>query len=197
VKINGVTVEDTFAEVFSIYIGSVLITAATRRWALESALEAKGLGRSATIPPSEAWIQRDVSGIETPDKRPGYIFLVGDRKRKALDYWLVVRIRKGVLPIPTTAAFDALPKEMRGAEGYVEIQNTPVQMFGDGYEEIVDLFDRRMYKIPRMDGFFYVEEKFSVAKGFAGATSSSWLTLNNLLCSQRKPQSTPSGRFRT
>jgi len=165
-KINEVVIEDTFAEVFSMYTARILITAATRRWALESALEAKGLGRSATLPPSEASIERAASGIETPDKRPGYILQVGDRKREELKYWLVTRIRKGVFPIPTTAVFDALPPEM--AEDFVEIEHTPVQLFGDGYEEIVDVFGRKMYKIPRMDGFLYVEKRFGVTKGIAG-----------------------------
>jgi len=165
-KINEVVIEDTFAEVFSMYTARILITAATRRWALESALETKGLGRSATLPPSEASIERAASGTETPDKRPGYILQVGDRKRKELDHWLVTRIRKGVFPIPTTAVFDALPPEM--AEDFVEIEHTPVQLFGDGYEEIVDVFGRKMYKIPRMDGFLYVEKRFGVTKGIAG-----------------------------
>jgi len=165
-KINEVEVEDTFAEVFSMYTARILITAATRRWALESALETKGLGRSATIPPSEASIERAASGTETPDKRPGYILQVADRKREELKYWLVTRIRKGVFPIPTTGVFDALPQEM--AEDFVEIENTPVQLFGDGYEEIVDIFGRKMYKIPRMDGFLYIEKKLGVTKGIAG-----------------------------
>jgi len=153
-KINGVVIEDTFAEVFSMNIARILITATTRRWALESALETKGLGRSATIPPSEASIERAANVTETPDNRPGYILQIGDRKRKELDYWLVARIRKGVVPITTTAVFDALPPNL-AAEDFVEIEHTPVQMFGDGYEEVVDVFGRKMYKIPRMDGFMW------------------------------------------
>ncbi|KPV63694.1 MAG: Formylmethanofuran--tetrahydromethanopterin formyltransferase [Candidatus Bathyarchaeota archaeon BA1] len=165
-KINDVLIEDTFAEIFSMYTARILITATTRRWALESALETKGLGRSATLPPSEASIERAASGTETPDTRPGYILQVGDRKREEFKHWLVTRIRKGVFPIPTTAVFNALPQEM--AEDFVDMENTPVQLFGDGYEEIVEIFGRKMYKIPRMDGFLYVEKKLGVTKGVAG-----------------------------
>ena len=165
-KINDIVIEDTFAEVFSMNIARILITAATRRWALESALETKGLGRSATIPPSEASVERAANETETPDNRPGYILQVGDRKRKELDYWLVTRIRKGVVPITTTAVFDALPPNL--AKDFVEIERTSVQMFGDGYEKVIDIFGREMYQIPRMDGFLYVEKKFGVAKGVAG-----------------------------
>jgi formylmethanofuran--tetrahydromethanopterin N-formyltransferase len=165
-KEDRVAVEDTFCEVFSAYFARVLITAATSRWALESTLEAKGLGRSATLPPSEAFIEREARTTETPDGRPGYLLQVADRKRNELEYWLVGRIRKGVLPFPTTAVFDAFPKDR--VEYSVKIENTPIQLFGDGFEEIVDAFGRRVYRIPRMDGFFFIEEKFGVGKGVSG-----------------------------
>ena len=53
-KINRVIIEETFCETFTAYVARILITSVNRKWALEAALEAKGLGRSATIPPSEA-----------------------------------------------------------------------------------------------------------------------------------------------
>jgi len=165
-KEDPVVVDDTFCEVFSAYFARVLITAATNRWAAESALEAKGLGRSATLPPCEAFIEREVQTTESPDGRPGYLLQIADRKRSELEYWLVARIRKGVLPFPTTAAFDAFPEDR--VEYSVRIDGTPIQLFGDGYEEITDAFGRRMYKIPRMDGFFYVQEEFGIGKGVSG-----------------------------
>jgi formylmethanofuran--tetrahydromethanopterin N-formyltransferase len=147
-------------------IARILITASTRRWALESALETKGLGRSATIPPSEASIESIASETETPDNRPGYILQIGDRKRTELEYWVLTRVRKGVIPMTTTAVFDALPSDM--ARNFIEVEGSPIQKFGDGYEELVEVFGREMYKIPRMDGFLYVEKRFGVTKGFAG-----------------------------
>ena len=165
-KEDPVVVDDTFCEVFSAYFARVLITAATNRWAAESAVEAKGLGRSATLPPSEAFIEREVRTTESPDGRPGYLLQIADRKRSELEYWLVARIRKGVLPFPTTAVFDAFPEDR--VEYSVKIESTPIQLFGDGYEEITNAFGRRMYRIPRMDGFFYVEEEFGIGKGVSG-----------------------------
>ena len=165
-KEGPVIVDETFCEVFSAYFARVLITAATNRWAMESALEAKGLGRSATLPPSEAFIERETPTTESPDGRPGCILQISDRKRSELEYWLVMRIRKGVLPFPTTAVFDAFPEDR--AEYSVKIESTPIQLFGDGYEEIAHVFGRRVYRIPRMDGFFHVEEKFGIGKGVSG-----------------------------
>ncbi|MEM3004086.1 MAG: formylmethanofuran--tetrahydromethanopterin N-formyltransferase [Candidatus Bathyarchaeia archaeon] len=165
-RLNDVEIEDTYAEAFPMYIGRFMVTASTRRWAHTSAQEMKGLGVSATLGPGEAGIEREVSARESPDKRPGYILDVGHREKKELEYWLIARIRKGALPVPTTSVFDAMPEEM--VQSYVEVKDTPIQLFGDGYEEIVEREGRTLYKIPRMDGFFHIETKFGVAQGIAG-----------------------------
>ncbi|MFQ5821506.1 MAG: formylmethanofuran--tetrahydromethanopterin N-formyltransferase [Candidatus Heimdallarchaeota archaeon] len=165
-NVNGIPVEDTFCETFSARINRILITSVNRKWALESALETKGLGRSATIPPSEASLETEVKPDETPDGRPGFIIQVIDRKLEKLKHWLIVRIRKGVIPYPKTNVFDALPNEW--AEDFVDIKGTMIQTFGDGFEEETEAFGRDVFKIPRMDGWFYVERKFGIVKGVAG-----------------------------
>lgn len=165
-KVNGVPIEDTFCETFKAHMARMLITSVDRKWALESALEAKGLGRSATLPPSEASIEAEVKPDETPDGRPGFVVLVFDRRMEQLKRWLVVRIRKGVIPYPKTNVFDALPREM--AESFVDVKGTVIQTFGDGFEEETVAFGRDVFRIPRMDGWFYVEKSFGIAKGVAG-----------------------------
>ncbi|MFX1534557.1 MAG: formylmethanofuran--tetrahydromethanopterin N-formyltransferase [Promethearchaeota archaeon] len=165
-KVNGVPVEDTFCETFSGHIGRILITSVNRKWALEAALEAKGLGRSATIPPCEASLETEVKPEETPDGRPGFIIQVIDRKFEQLKHWLIVRIRKGVVPYPKTSVFDALPREF--AKKFVEVKGTIIQTFGDGFEQETEAFGREVFKIPRMDGWFHVENKFGITKGVTG-----------------------------
>ena len=165
-KINNVNVEDTYAEAFDMYIARILITAQNRRWSLLSAQEAKGLGVSATMGPGETGIESEIHVDSTPDGRPGYILNIGHSSRKELDYWLIARIRKCVLPVPTSAAFNALPDN--ATDYFVDIEGTPIQLFGDGFEVTVSKFGREMYKIPRMDGFFYVETRLGVCKGIAG-----------------------------
>jgi len=164
--VNGVPIEDTFCETFTVRIARILVTSVNRKWALESALEAKGLGRSATIPPSEASIESEARPKETPDGRPGFIIQVIDRKLEQLQHWLIIRIRKGIMPYPKTNVFDALPREM--AKESVDVKGTIVQTFGDGFEEEAEAFGRKVFKIPRMDGWFLVERKFGIAKGVAG-----------------------------
>ncbi|MHA1166805.1 MAG: formylmethanofuran--tetrahydromethanopterin N-formyltransferase [Candidatus Hodarchaeales archaeon] len=164
--INGVPVEDTFCETFSARMSRLLITSVSRKWALESALEAKGLGRSATIPPCEAYLEREVKAEDTPDGRPGFIVHLSDRKYDNLKHWLIVRIRKGVIPIPKTSVFDALPRNM--AEKFIDIKDSIIQTFGDGFEEEMEKFGRKIFRIPRMDGWFHVETKFGVIKAITG-----------------------------
>ncbi|MHA2295245.1 MAG: formylmethanofuran--tetrahydromethanopterin N-formyltransferase [Candidatus Hodarchaeales archaeon] len=165
-KVNGIPVEDTFCEIFTARLSRILITSINRKWALESAMEAKGLGRSATIPPSEAYLETEVKPENTPDGRPGFIIQIIDRKLEQLKHWLIIRIRKGVIPIPKTSVFDALPREM--ADGFVEVKNTVIQTFGDGFEKETEAFGREVFKIPRMDGWFHVERKFGFRKVYTG-----------------------------
>jgi formylmethanofuran--tetrahydromethanopterin N-formyltransferase len=165
-KVNGVPIEDTFCETFTVRIARILITSVNRKWALESALEAKGLGRSATIPPCEASIETEAKPDRTPDGRPGFIIQFLDRKVESLKEWSIVRIRKGVLPYPKTCVFDALPREL--AVEFLDIKGTMIQTFGDGFEEETEVFGRQVYKIPRMDGYFYIDQRFGIAKGVTG-----------------------------
>lgn len=165
-KVNGVPLEDNFCETFTVRIARILVTSVNRKWALESAMEAKGLGRSATIPPCEATIEAEAKPEETPDGRPGFIIQFLDRKAEPLKEWFIIRIRKGVVPYPKTSVFDALPKEM--AQDFIDIRGTIIQTFGDGFEEETEAFGRHVLKIPRMDGYFYVETRFGIAKGVAG-----------------------------
>src|SRR4030067_2289412 len=110
--VNGVPIEAAFCETFTVRIARLLITSMNRKWAYESAMEAKGLGRSATIPPCEATIEAEAPPRETPDGRPGFIIQFLDRKVDLLKDWSVVRIRKGVVPYPKTSVFDFLPKQL-------------------------------------------------------------------------------------
>ena len=57
---------------------------------------------------------------------------------------LALRIRKGAVPNPKTAVFDALPPEL--AEGNVDLQGSVIQKFGDGFEQEVEEYGRVMQR---------------------------------------------------
>jgi formylmethanofuran--tetrahydromethanopterin N-formyltransferase len=83
-----------------------------------------------------------------------------DRKLEQLAQCMVLRIRKGAIPNPKTSVFDALPPEL--AEESIDIEGTIIQRFGDGYEEAIEAFGRKLYRVPKMDGAFHVERSFGV-----------------------------------
>ena len=104
--INGVQIEDTFAEAFPIKMARVQITAATERWALEAAREATGFGTSVIGCPAEAGIECVVSGEETPDGRPGVNIMICNMGYKNLETSLLFRLGQCVLTAPTTAPLE-------------------------------------------------------------------------------------------
>ncbi len=165
-KINGVPIQDDYSETFSANCCRVLITGVNRKWALEAALETKGIGRSATQPPCEATLEREVPAGETPDGRPGFLIQMMDRKLETLKQCLALRLRKGSVPVPTSSVFDGLPREM--AEDFVDLEGSVIQKFGDGFEQEATVFGRTVYQIPRMDGWLNVERRFGVVKAVTG-----------------------------
>ncbi|MEM2924804.1 MAG: formylmethanofuran--tetrahydromethanopterin N-formyltransferase [Methanocellales archaeon] len=162
-KLNGVEIEDTFAEAFPIKIARVIITAATKRWALAAATEATGFGTSIIACPAEAGIEKILANTETPDGRPGVSIFICHGSAKELDTQLLNRIGQCVLTAPTCAAFNGLPN----AEKQINT-GFKLKFFADGYETIDTIGGRKVYRIPMMQGEFIVEENFGWQQGIAG-----------------------------
>jgi formylmethanofuran--tetrahydromethanopterin N-formyltransferase len=162
-EINGVEIEDTFAEGFPIKMARVQITAITERWALEAAREATGFGTSVIGCSAEAGIECIVGGEETPDGRPGVNILICNMGYKNLENSLLFRLGQCVLTAPTAAAFSGMPD----AEKQFDI-GKKLSFFGDGYQKQVDLFGRSVWKIPLMSGDFIVEQNFGAVDAIAG-----------------------------
>ncbi len=163
-EINGVYIEDTFAEAFPIWIGRVLITAATKKWAKIAATEATGFGTSVIMCPAEAGIEKYVPPSKTPDGRPGFIIQICHPKKKGLEEQMLERIGQCVLTCPTTAVFNGL-EEDKDDEVKVGFK---LKFFGDGFEKKDKLNGRTIYRIPIMGGEFITENKFGIKKGVAG-----------------------------
>ncbi|MEM2924528.1 MAG: formylmethanofuran--tetrahydromethanopterin N-formyltransferase [Methanocellales archaeon] len=162
-KLNGVEIEDTFAEAFPIKIARVIITAATKRWALIAATEATGFGTSIIGCPAEAGIEKILANTETPDGRPGVSIFICHGSAKELDTQLLNRIGQCVLTAPTCAAFNGLPN----AEKQINT-GFKLKFFADGYETTDTIRERKVYRIPMMQGEFIVEENFGWQQGIAG-----------------------------
>jgi formylmethanofuran--tetrahydromethanopterin N-formyltransferase len=162
-EINGVEIEDTFAEGFPIKMARVQITAITERWALEAAREATGFGTSVIGCSAEAGIECIVGGEETPDGRPGVNILICNMGYKNLENSLLFRLGQCVLTAPTAAAFSGMPDAEKQFD-----TGKKLSFFGDGYQKQVELFGRSVWKIPLMSGDFIVEQNFGAMDAIAG-----------------------------
>lgn len=162
-KVNGVEVEETFAEAFDIKIARVLITAYDYYWAWVAANEATGFGTSVIMCPAEAGIEKKASPQETPDGRPGYYIQICHMSKKGLEQQLLARLGQCVLTAPTTAVFNGLPE----AEEKFDTGNK-LRYFADGYEKQVEVNGRNMWAIPMMEGDFLIENDIGYVSGIAG-----------------------------
>ena len=166
VKVPGredpVRIEDTFAEMFPLWAGRILITAANEKWALIAARTASGFASSIIMSPAESSVETLVSPEETPDGRPGAIIQIYQGSRGALKNQMSLRIGQCVMTCPTTAVFDALPKAKRR----VQIGRS-LRFFGDGFQKKDEVGGRTVWRIPVMEGEFVVEDDFGIMKAVA------------------------------
>lgn len=162
-EINGVEIQDTFAEAFGIQTSRLLITAATKKLAKIAATEATGYGTSVIGCPAEAGIDCYVPPSETPDGRPGYIIMICNMSKKKLDVELLERVGMCILTAATTAVFDVMEEpDKKLATG------KKLKFFGDGYEKELEIAGKTVYSIPLMSGDFLVEGEFGIKDGVAG-----------------------------
>ncbi len=160
---DPVKIEDTYAEMFPMWVGRILITAANDKWALIAAKTATGFASSIIMSPAEASLERLADPKETPDGRPGAYIQIYHNSRAALKGQLASRIGQCVMTCPTTAVFDALPKARRR----VKIGRT-LRVFGDGFQKADEIAGRKVWRIPVMEGEFVIENDFGVMKAVAG-----------------------------
>ena len=64
------TIQDTFAEMFPLWVGRILITAENEKWAQIAANVTTGFATSVIMSPAEAATETYVTPDQTPDKRP-------------------------------------------------------------------------------------------------------------------------------
>jgi formylmethanofuran--tetrahydromethanopterin N-formyltransferase len=160
---RGVRIVGTFAEAFDMRAARVLITGRTVEWARTAAQSMTGFATSVIGCKVEAGIETDVRPEETPDGRPGVSVLVFGFDRDGLATRLVDRVGQSVLTCPTTACFDGLPASTdRVVVGGV------LRHFGDKFQSSKFLDGQRYWRIPVMDGEFFVQESFGVQKAIGG-----------------------------
>ena len=163
-EINGVPIDDTFAEAFSMHMNRTIITAYDEDWARITAMETTGFGTSVIMTPSEAGIEYMLKPDETPDGRPGARVIFATGGKKGIQEQLLSRLGQCVLTSPTACAYDDTPdvKELYPV-------GKMIAMFGDGHQVKKGPIDGRiLWMLPRMSGTFTIQENFGRTKGVAG-----------------------------
>jgi formylmethanofuran--tetrahydromethanopterin N-formyltransferase len=161
-KIKSTEIVDTFAEAFKMCGSRVIITAATRHWAMAAAQSMTGFATSVIGCKCEAGIEHEVSDEETPDKRPGVSVLLFAMDAEGIGKRLMERIGQCVMTCPTTACYNGLESDNSVIVG------GQLRYFGDGHQISKSLGDKRLWRIPVMDGEFVVSETFNIQDAVGG-----------------------------
>ena len=161
-KINGVLIEDTFAEAFPMKATRLIITALNPTWALIAARALTGFATSVIACGCEAGIERVLKPSETPDGRPGIAVLLFAMSTKELTKQLQNRVGQCVLTAPTSACFAGI-----GQGDPLPLGKT-LRYFGDGYQIAKKLGASRYWRIPVMDGEFLCQDVTYMTKAIGG-----------------------------
>lgn len=156
-------IQNTFAEMFPMWAGRVLITADSERWALTAARTATGLATSVIMSPAEAGVEGVMEANSTPDSRMGVLIQIYHRSRFDLKTQMILRIGQCIMTCPTASAFDAMPNAKRRLK-----VGRSIRLFGDGFQKKALVGSRKVWKIPVMDGNFIVEDTFGTSEAVAG-----------------------------
>ncbi len=160
--INNVEIEDSFAEAFKMWGSRLIITAINERWAMTAALEMTGFATSIIGCGCEAGIGELLTCDQTPDGRPGIQVLIFTMSKKDMEKHLLLRLGQCVMTSPTSACYNDLEAEVKVKAG------GKLRYFGDGFQSSKLLEDRRLWRVPVMDGEFVIEESFGVQKAIGG-----------------------------
>jgi len=160
--VNGVRIDDTFAEAFGMRATALVVTAPTLRWARQAAVTMTGYATSVIACGCEAGIDRTLASSETPDGRPGVRVLLFSMSTAELQKQLVNRVGQCVLTSPGSACYGGLDGEETLKLGSM------LRFFGDGWQISKRLGGRHYWRLPVMDGEFVCEATTGLTKAAVG-----------------------------
>lgn len=150
-NINGIEIENTFAEAFDMKATRIIITACETRWARHAAESLSGFATSVIGCGVEAGIESELAPEATPDGRPGVAVLLFAASGRVLAKQVEERVGQCVLTAPTSAVY-------AGLDGEPINLGRNLRYFGDGHQISKRIGGRRYWRVPVMDGEFVCEE---------------------------------------
>jgi len=172
-------IEDTYCEAFEGLCCQLMVTAQDAKFLNKAANSFTALP-STVFEDAEGGIVRWLTEEETIDGRLGAIIQLwvnGTGKKAIAKFYeqLGRRLRQGILVVPTTAVFDYYPFK---TEMKFNMMNN-VGHCGDGYEDLIIKFERKLISVPIMMGHdFLIEQELSYSKGVMGGNL--WLFCNSV-----------------
>lgn len=161
-KINGVIIDDTFAEAFPMKATRIIITAMNLKWAYRAANALRGFASSVIACGCEADIERELLPSETPDGRPGLSLLIFAMSIKDLEKHVPMRVGQSVMTTATTACYAGIDDGEQIAMG------KNLRYFGDGFQISKKINGRQFWRIPVMHGEFICENTTGSTKAIGG-----------------------------
>jgi formylmethanofuran--tetrahydromethanopterin N-formyltransferase len=161
-NLNGVAIDDTFAEAFGMRATRLVVTAEKIAWARIAAVSMTGFATSVIGCGLEAGIERELAPADTPDGRPGIAVLLFAVSRDALAKAVRERVGQCVLTCTGTACYAGLSGDAQVPLGRA------LRYFGDGHQAAKRIGERRYWRIPVMDGEFVVEDLAGVQRAVGG-----------------------------
>lgn len=152
-RVNGVSIDDSFAEAFPMSGTAIEVTAIDEHWAMQAAQAMTGFATSVIACGVEAGIDRLLSPQETRDGRPGVRILMFSMDMGGLKKQLGTRLGQCILTCPTTACY-------AGLEGEEAIDlGSAIRYFADGWQISKKVGTRHYWRMPVMEGEFLCEAR--------------------------------------
>jgi formylmethanofuran--tetrahydromethanopterin N-formyltransferase len=161
--LNGVVIQDTFAEAWDLEVARLLLTAISEDVALGAAQQFAGAAGSSELGSRiNAGIERPALPGETPDGRPGvFVALTMPPGRRAdMVQELCLRVVLATL-VPTVAIFDAMWPAVQQRETIDLYAGTAARW--QGYDEERQVAGRRMCYVPTTTGWFSYERSVTLS----------------------------------
>lgn len=150
--INGISIDDTFAEAFPMKATRIIVTAKNEKWAMVAANAFTGFASSVIACGCEASIEKILSPAHTPDNRHGIAILIFAMGGKGLAKQLETRTGQCILTSPTSAVFAGIDT------GKPIPLGKNLRYFGDGFQISKIINDKRYWRLPVMEGEFLMQE---------------------------------------
>lgn len=161
-SVNGIAIDDGFAEAFDMRATALVITADNRAWARQAAATMTGFATSVIGCGCEAGIDYELGPRETPDGRPGIRVLLFAISTSELQKQLLNRVGQCVLTSVGSACYGSFDGEERLKLG------AALRYFGDGWQVSKRFGGRHYWRVPVMDGEFLCEATTGLTKSAVG-----------------------------